>query len=182
MPSLHFRGSHLAAATALAGLALSLGACSSTNSGGSTPTSTPPTSPPATSPATSSGAEPTTGSGAVAAIESNWATFFNAKTPLARRLALLQNGQVFASVIRTQLSGSFASLATSKVTHVSLTGTSQAAVTYTILVGGKPALSNQSGTSVYQDGVWKVGDSSLCALLKLENGGKSKGLPAACAG
>ena len=181
MSSLHFRGSHLAAVAAIAGLALSLGACSS-NTTSSPPASTPPTSQPATSPASSSSAEPTTGSGAVSAIEANWATFFNAKTPLARRIALLQNGQVFASVIKTQLGGSFASLATSKVTHVSLTGTTQAGVTYTILVGGKPALSNQSGTSIYQDGVWKVGDSSLCALLKLENGGKSKGLPAACAG
>ncbi len=161
---------------ALSALGLALGACSSNNSTSSSPpTSRPPTS-------SSPSGEPTSGAGAVSAIESNWATFFNAKTPLAKRLTLLQNGQVFASVIKAQQGGSLASLATSKVSHVSLTGTSQAAVTYTILVGGKPALSNQSGQAIYQGGVWKVGDASFCGLLKLENGGKSAGLPAACSG
>jgi len=33
---------------------------------------------------------------------------------------------------------------------------------------------------VYQDGSWKVGESSFCGLLILENGGKTTGLPAAC--
>jgi len=163
---------------ALSTLGLALGACSSSTSS-APPSSQPPTSAPASS---SPAGEPTSGAGAISAIESNWATFFNAKTPLAKRLTLLQNGQVFASVIKAQQGGSLASLATSKVSHVSLTGTSQAAVTYTILVGGKPALSNQSGQAIYQDGVWKVGDASFCGLLKLENGGKSSGLPAACSG
>ena len=49
----------------------------------------------------------------------------------------------------------------------------QATVTYDIYLGGKPALSNQTGTAAYQDGTWKVGDGSFCRLLALENGGKA---------
>jgi hypothetical protein len=53
-------------------------------------------------------------------------------------------------------------------------------VTYNIVVGGSPALSNQTGTAILQNGTWKVGDASFCGLLALENGGKTSGLPAAC--
>lgn len=131
---------------------------------------------------TTSGAEPSSGAGATKAIEANWATFFNAKTPTATRLKLLQNGDVFAPVIKTQEGSSLAAAASSKVTHVSLTGTSQASVTYEILVAGQPVLSGRPGVAVYQNGIWKVGSASFCDLLKLENGGGSKGLPTACKG
>ena len=57
---------------------------------------------------------------------------------------------------------------------------SQAQVTYSILVAGTPELKNQAGTAVYQDGTWKVGVVSFCGLLTLENGGSSSSLPAAC--
>lgn len=177
----HFRDSRLAPAALLLIVGATLGACSS-NTTSSVPPPSHSSSAPATSPATSPSGEPTSGPGAISAIESNWATFFNAKTPFARRLALLQNGDAFASVIKAQEGQGLAALATSKVSHVSFTGTNQAAVTYTIYVSGKPALKNQSGVVVYEDGVWKVGGASFCALLVLENGGSSKGLPAACNG
>lgn len=131
---------------------------------------------------TSSGAEPTSGSGATTAIEANWAKFFNSKTPTATRLALLQDGQTFATIIKSQEGSTLAGAASSKVTHVTLTGTTQASVTYKILVAGQSVLSNRSGVAVYQDGVWKVGIASFCDLLKLENGGGTKGLPSACQG
>ena len=38
-------------------------------------------------------------------------------------------------------------------------------------LGGTTALPNQTGTAVYQDGMWKVGDVSFCQLLKIENAG-----------
>lgn len=107
--------------------------------------------------------------------------FFSAKTPTARRIALLQNGQLFAPVIRAQAGSPLAQLATAKVTKVTLTGAGKAAVTYDILAGGQTGLSGQSGVAVYQDGLWKVGLASFCGLLRLENGG-SKGLPAGCSG
>src|SRR5262249_23247141 len=182
MQRLHFRESPAVSVCVLALASLVLAACSSGGSGNG-PTR-PPTGPATSAPSASSSgaAEPTTGSGAVAAIKSNWATFFNAKTSLAGRLALLQNGQALAAVIKAQSKNSLATTATSKVSSVTLTSAKQASVLYTIYVGGQPALKNKHGVAVYQDGVWKVGLVSFCGLLKLENAGSTAGLPPACKG
>ncbi len=83
-------------------------------------------------------------------------------------------------MLKEQSTSALASAASAKVSHVSLTGTSQAAVTYNILVSGSVVLKNQAGLAVYQNGVWKVGVKSFCGLLTLENAGKTSGLPAAC--
>jgi len=182
MQPLHFRAVGLVSAVAVLTVGPALAGCSSSSTS-STPT-TPPTSAPASSPAPPGSSEPTSGAGATQAIETNWAKFFNAKTPVPQRIALLENGQKFAPVINAQASSTLARLATAKVTHVTLTGTSQASVTYSILIGGssKAGLPGQAGVAVYQNGVWKVGQTSFCGLLKLENGGKSKGLFPACKG
>jgi hypothetical protein len=178
MQLLRIRAMGLVSAAALLTVGSAVAGCSSSSSTSSAPPTSPATSAPSSSVPTS--AEPSTGAGATQAIEANWAKFFNAKTPIPQRIALLQNGQEFASVIRAQAHSTLAEAATSKVTHVTLTGTSTAAVTYDILVGGKVGLGGQSGVAVYQNGVWKVGATSFCGLLKLENGGSSKGLPAGC--
>ncbi|MGN6790896.1 MAG: hypothetical protein ACTHJW_00760 [Streptosporangiaceae bacterium] len=183
MQRLHFRESSLVSASLLAAVALALGACSSSGGGGNTKPPAPATSPATSSSTPVSGAEPESGPGAVAAIKTNWATFFNGKTSVARRLQLIQGGDKLAKVIKAQQSGNpLASSATAKVTHVALTGTSQASVTYSILLGGQAALSGKQGVAVYEDGVWKVGLASFCDLLKLENAGNASGLPAACKG
>ena len=139
-------------------------------------TSAPTTSASAAAPSTSTGA----GATATAAITKNWTTFFDAKTPVATRIALLQNGQQFASIIRSQAGSGLAATATSKVTGVTAESSTEAKVTYSILIGGVAALTGQSGVAVLQDGIWKVGDTSFCGLLALENAGKTAGLPAAC--
>jgi hypothetical protein len=141
---------------------------------------------PSSSPSSSAAAQPSASStsSSIAAdqktIAANWVAFFNPKTPVAQRVALLQDGSEFASIIRSQAGGGLAASATAKVTKVTVITSSQAAVTYTILLDGQPALSNQKGTAVYQDGGWKVGVTSFCGLLSLENGGKTSSLPAAC--
>ena len=140
------------------------------------------TSAPATSSAPSPSASATAGSGSADArqIAANWTTFFDAKTPVSKRVSLLQDGQQFASVIKSQAGGGLAASATAKVTKVVVTSPTQATVTYNILVAGQTALSGKTGTAVKQGGTWKVGVSSFCGLLALENGGKTSGLPAAC--
>ena len=95
-------------------------------------------------------------------------------------MALLQNGSQFESVIKAQAGSALASSATSKVTKVTLESPTQAKVVYTIYVGGSPALANQAGVAVLQNGAWRVGDASFCGLLTVENSGKTSGLPAAC--
>ena len=119
-------------------------------------------------------------SGAAATIKANWEAFFSPKTPVAKRVSLLQDGQTFASVIRSQAGSGLAASASAKVTKVTLVSPTQAKVTYSILLGGQPALSNQAGVAVKQGGTWKVGVASFCGLLAVENGGKTTGLPAAC--
>jgi hypothetical protein len=131
----------------------------------------------------SSGASSGSHMSAAAEIKANWEAFFSASTPVARRVALLQNGQVFQALISAQAKSTIASSAAAKVSAVSNVTSSQATVTYSITVGGTPALSGQKGVAVNQGGTWKVGDASFCGLLTLE---KSSGLvhlsalPAAC--
>ena len=62
------------------------------------------------------------------------------------------------------------------MSKVTVTVAQQATVNYSILIGGSPALANQSGVAVYQGGTWKVGLASFCGLLTLENSGNSSSL------
>jgi hypothetical protein len=162
-------------------LGTSVAACGSS---GSTSSSTPgsgasSTSTPAPSATTTSSSAPATGSNAVAQITANWIAFFNPKTPMAKRVSLIQNGQAFASAIQTSASFPGASSASAKVTKVTLTSATKASVIYSILLLGTPVpgLTNTKGVAVLQNGTWKVGDASFCVLLTLENGGKP---PAVC--
>jgi hypothetical protein len=182
MQRLHFRESSRVAFGLLAATGFALTACSSGGGSGSTTPATSSGSPTSQSSTPAAGGESATGAGAVTAIKKNWATFFSAKTPTMKRIALLQDGDKVAKVIKAQSGSSLAAAASAKVSHVALTGTNQASVTYSILVGGQAALPNQQGVAVYEDGVWKVGLVSFCALLKIENAGTSSGLPAACKG
>ena len=119
-----------------------------------------------------------TGSAATAQIKADWQEFFSAKTPVATRISLLQNGSAFASILRSQASSPLAASAASSVSAVKVESPAQASVTYSILLHGTPALKNEPGVAVHQNGTWKVGDQSFCALLILESSGKA---PAACA-
>jgi hypothetical protein len=147
-----------------------LAACSS---GSSSTSSAPASAPSSSAAAATSGSGSSSGSAAEQAITTNWEAFFNPQTPVAKRVSLLQNGSAFASIIRAQAGSSLASQASAKVTKVTVTSPTQATVTYTILLAGTPALSNQSGVAVYQDGTWKVGLKSFCGLLTVENNGKT---------
>jgi hypothetical protein len=161
-----------------------LAACGSSGSGSSAASSSAPSpsaAPTSASPSAAS-ASPSAAAGSSAAklIAANWTEFFNPKTPVATRISLLQDGQVFASVIQSQAAGGLAATASAKVTSVTVESATQAKVVYSILVSGQTALANQNGVAVYQSGTWKVGLASFCGLLTLENGGSSSSLPAAC--
>jgi hypothetical protein len=155
-------------------LAVGVAACGSSGKS----TSSGASSAPASSASASASAAPA--GGAAAVIAANWATFFNAKTPVAKRVSLLQHGQAFEPVIKAQSGSGLASQATAKVTKVTVVSPTQAKVTYSILIGGSPALANQSGVAVKENGTWKVGLASFCGLLKLENQGSTSSLPSAC--
>jgi len=160
-------------------LAAVLTACGGSNGGSSGSSSSPPATP---SSGAASGAQPTAGAAAQAAIKQDWTEFFDAKTPTARRVQLIEHGQELAQVLRAQAGSSLASSASAQVNSVTLTSPTQATVKYTVLVAGSPVLRNQTGVAVYRGGVWQVGDTSFCALLKLENSGSSASLPPVCQG
>jgi hypothetical protein len=65
---------------------------------------------------------------------------------------VLQNGQAFAAIINAQSGSSMASSASAKVTKLTVTSPAQATVTYNVLLRTTPALTNQSGLAVYQNG------------------------------
>ena len=167
----------LAPALGLA-LALAVAACSSSSSSSSS--SAPASSAPASSaPASSASSAPASaGSSAAAAqITANWEKFFSASTPLSQRVALLQNGSSFSSAINAFSKLPLADGIGAKVTGVTVNSATSATVTYAIVSGSTTLLGGQTGTAVYQDGMWKVGDASLCNLFKLVPGGS---VPAAC--
>jgi len=166
----------LAPALALA-LALTVAACSSSSSSSSSSASSS-SAPASSAPASSAPASSASGnSAAVAEITANWEKFFNASTPLSQRVALLQNGSSFSSAIDSFSKLPLANGIGAKVTGVTVTSATSATVTYSIVSGSTTLLGGQTGTAVYQDGMWKVGDASLCNLFKLIPGGSE---PAAC--
>jgi hypothetical protein len=170
-------------------LAATVGACSSssTSAAGSPSASAPssssaPASPsaPASSPAAPSSSAPAAAGGnAKAQITTNWEAFFNGQTGAAKKISLLQNGDKFSAIIKAQAGSGLASSAGAKVTAVVVNSATSATVSYDITLSGATALPNQTGTAVYENGMWKVGDVSFCQLLKLENNGTA---PAACNG
>lgn len=164
-------------------LAATMAACSSSSSTTASPSSAPPSSAASSS---DTGSSPSVGStagatsaNAEAQIKANWEAFFNGQTSAAKKISLLENGQKFASVINAQAGSGIATSAGAKVTAVVVNSPAKAAVNYDITLAGATALANQTGTAVYQDGMWKVGDVSFCQLLKLENAGTA---PSVCSG
>jgi hypothetical protein len=159
-------------------LAAAVAACSSSSSSSSS-SSAPASSVPASSAAATSAAASTPAatntSGAVAQITANWEKFFASSTPVSEKVTLLQNGSQFSGAI-SGLTSLVSGLG-AKVTGVTVNSATSATVDYNLTAGGSSLLSGQTGTAVYQDGIWKVGDASLCDLLHLVPGGT---VPAAC--
>lgn len=103
-----------------------------------------------------------------AQIRQSWQEFFSGSTSASQKVKLLQHGQRYASVIRTETKSPLAKKTAAKVKSITMQGPSRASVVYSITLAGKPALKNQTGQAVKTNGVWKVGDQSFCALLGLQ--------------
>ena len=160
--------------------ALAITACSSSgSSSSSTATSAPAATTTTTSAATATSSAAAGGS-AVAQITANWEAFFNPATPNAKRVLLLENGAQFAAAISAFSASPLASSVSSKVDSVSVTSSTQANVKYDLTAAGTAVATGQDGTSVLQNGVWKVGDSVFCGLLKQGASLLNIKIPAAC--
>lgn len=171
------------------GLALTaaISGCSNGSSSSSTPgssaTDVAPSSvrPSAQSAPASPAGTATSSSAAVAQITADWDAFFNPKTANSKRVQLLQNGSEFTAALSAFSSSPLASAVTSKVDSVALTSSTQATVTYNLSAAGTTVATGAKGTSVLQDGVWKVGDTVFCGLLtEAKSAGITIAVPAAC--
>ena len=111
----------------------------------------------------------TTGStvAAQAQIKSAYEKFFSAKTSVSDRVALLQNGPQFKSVIQGFASNPLAKNVNVTVSSVRLEGANEAKLVYTVELGSA-GLPKQTGTAVRENGTWKVGYASLCRLVALQ--------------
>jgi hypothetical protein len=99
-------------------------------------------------------------------ITSAYEQFFSPQTSLADRVAVLQDGPRFKSVVAGFASNPLAKKVTVKTSSVELEGADKAKVVYSISFGGT-SLGKRTGTAVVQDGTWKVGFPSLCKLVAL---------------
>ncbi|WP_026343339.1 hypothetical protein [Nocardia sp. BMG111209] len=111
---------------------------------------------------------PAPGGGVTQEVTGSFRTFFDGGTGAAQKIALLENGPTFADAINAQANSPMAKATTASVTTVTSTAADHADVTYSILFNGKPALADQHGAAVRQDGTWKVTAATFCALLTLE--------------
>ena len=94
---------------------------------------------------------------------------------------MLENGSEFSSAINAFASSPLASAVTSKVDSVALTSSTKANVKYDLSAMGTTVASGATGTSVLQDGTWKVGDDVFCGLLnEAKSAGLSIPVPSAC--
>ncbi|WP_037670949.1 hypothetical protein [Streptomyces griseus] len=163
------RGTALAAALALL-LAPALVACSDYNGGSSEKTPSRTTSAPAaTAPADPAAAEQE--------IKQNWEKFFDPKTSLEEKQNLLEHGDRMGPVLRAFSGDERGAQVQAKVEKVEFTSATGANVTYTLLLKGATALPNASGTSVDEDGTWKVSVRVLCALIQMSGDASRSPVP-----
>jgi hypothetical protein len=112
-------------------------------------------------------------SDASAQIRSAYEQLFSPKTSVPDRVAVLQDGSRFKSLVTSFASNPLAKNVSVDVSSVKQSG-NQAKVVYTVKFGGT-SLPKQTGTAVLQDGKWKVGFASLCKLVALQGS-----VPSAC--
>jgi hypothetical protein len=111
---------------------------------------------------------------AQAQIKTAYEKFFSGRTSVADRVAVLQNGPQFKSVVQSFASNPLAKNVNVTVSSVTLQGQDEAKVVYTVKLGSA-GLPKQTGTAVRQNGTWKVGYASLCRLVALQGS-----TPSAC--
>jgi hypothetical protein len=160
-------------------IGLMLVAATACSSSGSSSSSAPATSAPATSAPATTASAAASGS-AVSQITANWEKFFSSSTPNSERVQLLENGSEFTAALAAFSASPLASAVTSKVDSVTVTSATQANVKYDLSAAGTTVASGATGTSVLQDGTWKVGDDVFCGLLKEGASILNIKLPAAC--
>ncbi|MFE0173876.1 hypothetical protein ACFWZ2_16295 [Streptomyces sp. NPDC059002] len=100
-------------------------------------------------------------------VRTNWEKFFDPKTSMKDKEALLENGSRMRAVLQSFSGDERGKQVAAKVGKVEFTSPKAADVTYALTLKGATALPTASGTAVNQDDTWKVSVKTLCALVKL---------------
>ncbi|MFI0240701.1 hypothetical protein [Streptomyces sp. NPDC016845] len=163
------RGAALALAAALA-LGPAMTACSDDSGGGESDPPTPSSQGPASK--EPSAEVPTRSAPADAAaarkeIRENWQKFFDPAVAQEEKEQALEDGAKMRPVLRSFNGDSRGGQVEAKVTTIRFTSPTGAEVTYSLALKGATVLPGAKGTSVEQDGTWKVSVRTLCALVQL---------------
>ncbi|MGF1429604.1 hypothetical protein [Kitasatospora sp. LaBMicrA B282] len=121
-------------------------------------------SPSSTTPSPS-GTAPADVAAATAQVTQNWQSFFSPATPISAKAALLQNGDQLMPLLQSFANDPRISQVSAQVTSVQFTSATTAAVTYNLALQGQVVQPNAAGQAVLDHGVWKVSQSTLCALV-----------------
>ncbi|WP_369216762.1 hypothetical protein [Streptomyces flavofungini] len=157
------------AALAAAALLLALptvAACGDDSGGGE---EDPPPEPSVAEPAepTKDATAPADPAAARSEVVRNWEKFFDPGVPLKEKEAVLEDGARMRAVLESFGGDERGGQVAADVGKVEFTSADEADVTYALTLKGATALPDASGTSVHQDGTWKVSVKTLCALVKL---------------
>jgi hypothetical protein len=141
--------------------------------GSSAPSGSTPASHESTTPAANATA-PTDVAAATADVKTNWTTFFDYRTPRAKQISLLENGDQLGPAVRfaARLQHKQGLKQLVKVKSVAFTSATQANVQYALYNGTTVLLPAANGVAVDVDGTWKVSASTFCTLVSLGNGSK----------
>ena len=118
------------------------------------------TAAPATAPATVFD-----GDRARAEVAAAWSGFFNPANTIDQAVAGLENGEQHRASLEQQRANPANQTLAVTIKNVQLANTTQADVTFDILLNGAVALADSRGQAKYLDGRWKVGEPFFCALL-----------------
>ncbi|MFH8466902.1 hypothetical protein [Streptomyces sp. NPDC017991] len=119
---------------------------------------------PSPSPSTSAPDDP---AAAEKEIKENWKKFFDPAVPPKEKQAVLENGDEMGAVLKGFSGDERGGQVEATVGKVAFTSPTDADVTYTLTLKGATVMPDAAGTSVEQDGTWKVSVKTLCGLVTL---------------
>ena len=102
---------------------------------------------------------------AATAITTAYIRFFDSTVAQAQKLGLIQDGAEFSQAISQESTSEFAKSESVQVTKVGVNSANKATVIFTVVRDGSPALANQTGYAVLEDGKWKVAGATFCNVL-----------------
>lgn len=102
-------------------------------------------------------------------VKENWEKFFDPAVSMKEKEAVLEDGAKMRTVLKSFSGDERGEQVSAEVNKVEFTSATEADVTYALTLKGATALPGASGTSVDQDGTWKVSVKTLCALVKLSD-------------